>query len=69
MKVYKCDACGRIIVRDEMNTALVRQTAYSHAWGRYMRRKTKIHLCGACFEGLHLIAERAKAENINNKGE
>ena len=74
MKVYKCDACGRMI--ENPHEAEMREYTYHTevdeygVWPFPIRRKTKIHLCGDCYHGLNVIAERAKMENIkNNKGE
>lgn len=71
MKVYQCDACKKVI-RDPYKVKMKEfyiGTIFDD--GTYFpidtNRKTKVHLCDACYGGLSLIANKvAKYKDIDH---
>lgn len=68
MKTYICDSCERVIsdpFEMKMKEFYVRCSfevngvLYCNS-----KRKVKIHLCGDCYKGLHLIAEKVSNNDI-----
>ena len=61
MKAYICDACGAVI--DDPHEAEMKEFSLlvEENGGALLpfvsTKRVKIHLCGECYHGLHLIAE------------
>lgn len=59
MKVYKCDACGKII--DEPYKMKMKEFySFPRCWGIH---RVKIHLCDNCYASLHMLAKNYKTNN------
>lgn len=71
MKVYMCDSCGA--TAKSPHAIGVTTFYYESDYEIYgvlpvkAKRKLKIHLCTACFEGLKTIGEKALAERSKGK--
>lgn len=63
MKVYVCDACGRIMT-DPHQAAMKEFYLGSYIDGdgdpitKRITKKRKVDLCSECFHGLYLLAEK-----------
>lgn len=67
MKVYQCDACGKVI-KDPYEEKMKEFCVVAHfdvggVFPEFTKRKEKVHLCEECFKGLHLIAEKKRSDS------
>ena len=61
MKIYKCDACGKVIkdpYEEKMKEFdIVCEVDMCGVFPLRNKNHTKVHLCEDCYRGLHLIAK------------
>ena len=66
-RVYRCDSCEKVI--DNVYTARMKEFIVGYGYilsaviPENAKRKVKVHLCDDCYKGLHLIAQKVRAEN------
>lgn len=67
MKVYQCDACGKVIkdpYEENMKEfTVIAECDCSGVFPVNFKGRTKVDLCEECFHGLHLIAEKKRSNN------
>lgn len=71
MKIYKCDSCG--IEIKEPDKVRMKEFCLSVSncdiWQMFMpsKNKKKIHLCGACYRGLYILAKKEDLMLVKTK--
>lgn len=71
MKVYKCDSCG-IEIKEPHKVGMKEfclSVSNCDIWQVFMpsKSKKKIHLCGACYRGLYILAKREDLMLVKTK--
>ena len=73
MKVYKCDACGKVIkdpYEEKMKEFdIVCEFDMCGVFPRRNKNHTKVDLCEECYRGLHLIAKAEDKKVMPDKAE
>ena len=72
MKVYQCDACGKVMKNPYEENMIEFSVActfdYIGVFPMNIKNRTRVDLCKECYHGLHLIAEMKRSAD-NGKPE